>query len=175
MPNWVSNDLAIECDNAIVLMSVCVFLSEGERLIDFNKVVPCPPELNDSELHTYGGGEQKSAERDRKRKEAKDRFGFCNSVDFATEMWGTKWNACDIEHGGIQKDGDWFAIYKFKTAWCPPLPVIIRLSERFLPCKFHLYCTEECGNFDPVHYEIKGGKVVSQKTFYPSDFEQSDK
>lgn len=173
MPNYVQNDLAIEANNPIRLMAVMGKISNSreERPIDFNKVIPCPDELNDSELHCYGGGEAKAKERDEKRKLMKEKHGFCNSIDFSTEMWGTKWNALETVAGGVQREGDgWVSIYKFQTAWSPPLPVIIKLSSMYPDCKFNLYCVEECGNFDPVHYEIMNGEVAKQATFVPEDF-----
>lgn len=167
MPNYVDNDLAVEGNESMLLVFQSVARS-GLLPIDFNKAFHCPEELRDEELHTYGGDKAKAEERNRKRAEMKAKHGFCNANDFCTEVWGTKWNAMEGVFGGVQKDAGFsVAIYKFKTAWCPPLPVVIKFSKMFPTLTFHLYCVEECGNFDPIHFKVQQGKVVERENITP--------
>jgi len=161
MPNWVQNDLAVE-GNGVEVANCVLFLEAGEHSgsrLDFSQVIPLPDDLTNPELHTYGGSKEKAKERDELRAKMKQKYGFANSLDFCIENWGTKWNACDVEFGGIQHEGDQcVAIYKFKTAWSIPHNVIGKLSEKFPNLKFTIYATEECDNFDPVCIEYKNGK-----------------
>lgn len=159
------NDLAVEGNEGMLVVFQSVARS-GLLPLDFNKAIYCPEELRDAELHTYGGAN--AAERNRKREEAKAKYGFCNANDFCTEMWGTKWNAMEGKFGGIQKDAGFsVAIYKFTTAWSPPLPVIIKFSEKFPTLTFHLYCVEECGNFKPIHFKVQMGQVLEREEITP--------
>ena len=165
MPNYVYNDLAVEGNEGMLVVFQSVARS-GLLPLDFNKAIYCPEELRDEELHTYGG--QRAEERNKMRQEMKDKYGFCNANDFCTEMWGTKWNAMNGQFGGIQKDAGFsVAIYKFTTAWSPPLPVIQKFSEKFPTLTFHLYCVEECGNFQPVHFRIFMGQIVEREAVTP--------
>lgn len=55
------------------------------------------------------------------------------------DHWGTKWNSTEVE----TYDGN---IFSFLTAWCPPTPVIKRLSEIFPEIKFvHFWADEDYG------------------------------
>lgn len=165
MPNYVDNDLAVEGNEGMLEVFKSVARS-GLLPLDFNKAIYCPEELRDEELHTYGG--PRAAERNKMREAMKAKYGFCNANDFCTEMWGTKWNALETEFGGIQKDAGFsVAIYKFKTAWCPPLPVVMKFSEKFPTLVFHLYCVEECGNFEPIHYKVVCGAIVEREKITP--------
>jgi len=167
MPNYVDNDLAVEGNDG--MLTVFLAAVESKSLpFDFNKAIRCPEELKSEELHTYGGDKAKAEERNRKRQQMKDKFGFCNANDFCIENWGTKWNAMETKFGGIQKDAGFsVAIWKFKTAWAPPMPVIIKFSQMFPTLVFHLYCVEECGNFEPVHFRIQMGNVVEREKITP--------
>lgn len=51
-------------------------------------------------------------------------FGHFHSLDFARDVWGTKWNAYDqvIDLGAGE--------LSFDTAWSCPIPVLIELSKR---------------------------------------------
>lgn len=172
MPNWVQNDLAIE-GNAVEISNCVLFLESGTHSgsrLDFSQVIKIPDELLNSELHTYGGDRETAKRRNDLREKMKSKYGFYNSIDFCIENWGTKWNACDVEFGGVQPENDQcVAIYKFKTAWSIPHQVISKLSEKYPALKFTIYSTEEFDNFDPVCVEYRNG-IAKSRPFVRDEF-----
>lgn len=71
-----------------------------ETFLDFEKIIPMPPEL-------------------KKTKAPKDKP---NWYDWAVENWGTKWNSYE---GNVTEEG-----ISFTTAWSPPAPVIAALAKQ---------------------------------------------
>jgi hypothetical protein len=126
MPNWTHNTLMVTGDKAAVaayVEHVHVKDDEGnERPLDFNACAPMPedvdnwhPDQNTPLSQLFGGGW----------------YGW------AIRHWGTKWNASfnspfgalgieeanvelSVEAKGVQL-ADGVAIYKFDTAWSPPV------------------------------------------------------
>lgn len=67
------------------------------------------------------------------------KHGYAHCMRFATEKWGTKWNAYDIKEipGCIE----------FQTAWAAPHPVIEALAEMFPEEKIcHCWADEDIGS-----------------------------
>ncbi|MGN8278300.1 hypothetical protein [Pseudomonas sp. SMN5] len=83
--------------------------------------------------------------------------GYFHSLDFAREVWGTKWNAydqmIDLDAGELS----------FDTAWSCPLPVLIELSKRHPDDEITVrYADEDLGsNCGTV--KIKAGETVSSE------------
>lgn len=81
--------------------------------------------------------------------------GHFHSLDFARDVWGTKWNAynqvIDLDAGELS----------FDTAWSCPLPVLIELSKRHPDDEITVrYADEELGsNCGAVR--LKAGETVS--------------
>lgn len=57
------------------------------------------------------------------------------------ENWGTKWDVVDVE----DVSGENNLIYKFDTAWAPPLEIMQALSEKFPKVHINLHFVEEQG------------------------------
>lgn len=92
--------------------------------------------------------------------------GYLHSMDFAREVWGTKWNACEPE--ASVDDG----CASFDTAWSCPKGLIKLLSEKFPDDEIIVRFADEdigsnCGTFS-----IKGGAVV-REDIAPAWSEQS--
>lgn len=67
--------------------------------------------------------------------------GYFHSMDFAREVWGTKWNACESTFN--VSDGT----ARFSTAWSYPSPVMISISKRFPDHVIHVkYADEDLGS-----------------------------
>ncbi len=67
--------------------------------------------------------------------------GYFHTMDFARDVWGTKWNACrpkhDLEAGTAE----------FETAWSFPEPILMKLSQRFPDTPIHVqYADEDIGS-----------------------------
>lgn len=64
----------------------------------------------------------------------KDSLGY----DWCVRNWGTKWGCYDCSLAQVSGDGHEYAVYTFKCAWSPCLPVIDEASKRFPALTFHL-------------------------------------
>ncbi|RSY79346.1 hypothetical protein DAH66_17425 [Sphingomonas koreensis] len=90
-------------------------LPRTEMIFDFNGIIPMPPE-----------GERQGYER------------------WATEHWGTKWNAFDLDTQ-VSEDLIWF---QFTTAWDFPTPVFEALAAEFPALVFAGSSYEDNGAFE---------------------------
>lgn len=89
---------------------------EGPMLMDFDRIVPQPPNIKD--------------ENECQKTEANGMPAWWN---WRLGNWGTKWEAWDFSES-MDKPGV-YAIY-FITAWSCPLPIYEALAERFKDCTF---------------------------------------
>lgn len=83
--------------------------------------------------------------------------GHFHSLDFARDVWGTKWNAYDQV---IELDAGELS---FDTAWSCPIPVLTELSKLHPDDEIVVrYADEDLGsNCGTVHF--KAGEVVSSE------------
>ena len=139
MPNWTENKLQVdgtkeECEKFLAHM--------GEEM-DFEKVIPSPKDMFKG---NFGDEERKVCEEK----------GIPNWLDWQSDNWGTKWNACRTEPVQIdaypELSGKFMTLtYKFITAWDTPRPVIAKLWEQWPDLFFgggYLHeGYEGCGNF----------------------------
>lgn len=84
-------------------------------------------------------------------------YGCRSWYDFCVTYWGTKWNACDVD---ISSDEN--TIF-FNTAWSPPLPVILALSEKVpnIPIEIDFADSDDFGGF-AGKITFMNGKIVSE-------------
>jgi hypothetical protein len=144
-----------------------------EMPMDFNKIIPMPPELNitSGSLGSRGmqfvEGDNNALdglrEEDRREAEAlgvqyvenKKKHGYTTWYNWAWDNWGTKWNAYSFE----EQEGQ----MQFDTAWAHPLPVIEKLSTMFpnveIECK---YADEDLG-YNLGSYTIKNGEILEEE------------
>ena len=140
MPNWCSNNLHMEGD-----------AEEIKRFEDTHNSVP----------KTWG---------EDKPSEDKTKLDFSASVwdegnggkeysgygyDWQIKHWGTKWNACDVEH---QDDG----YYSFETAWGPPEAWVRYMSTKYSKLKFVLSYSEPGMGFMGILVVQKGIKLFDK-------------
>lgn len=172
MPNHCTNTLTFYGSDAELTAIRIALVSDAEpiRLIDFNRLIPMPPELRDVtspvQIVTEEERQQAIAKRDAMRgtpqaefyttlpitaamqADYRARYGADNWYDWATRNWGTKWNAYDVDDAWSMLPSDrgraCMAI-TFDTAWGPPDPVLRALEAKFPTVHF-------------VHeFEIEGG------------------
>ena len=97
-----------------------------EKHIDFNNVIPVPPETIYSKLFNY-------------ESDQKSQYHWYN---WQTAHWDTKWNTCDSvwSYDDENQEGE----IRFDTAWCEPTSVLEALSKMFPDITF----TNEAENED---------------------------
>jgi hypothetical protein len=136
MANFCENTLNIQGTKNDVDRVIAFVRSDTARdadgnlkVLDFNKIVPYPKRLEVLDrafaAHVQHGGSLTDAP-----PSGYDLEGY----DWCVEHWGTKWNASDAALEQMW-DGVCFI---FRTAWTPPLPVMLELARRFPSVSFSL-------------------------------------
>ena len=123
-----------------------VVLNEKDE-VDFNLLIPRPAILTntvsgghkfDGVIHKSWYGEPNESTWGTKNERPftpeeeveLDKIGYRNSIDWAYDKWGTKWNAYDQE-GGMNDIDEYSVRLSFATAWGPPTAWIKALREKF--------------------------------------------
>ena len=89
-------------------------------------LIPCPEELCNDELTTWGHGEEEQ-KREALRKEMIEKYGFKSWYDWNIANWGTKWDLCDAD---VQRTDDNTIVINCQTAWSPPDTAFETLHEQ---------------------------------------------
>lgn len=146
MPNWCTNNLEMQGTKKDIT-AVKKFVEGKDTLLDFEKIAPMPKAkaLLNISVPQHSEREKKIAKQNKKK------YGFTDWHEFSVNMWGTKWNAYDVE-------GDTNNFY-FLTACSPPLQVVVTLSEKFPKVNFIIAYAEEGMQF-VGSVEVKNGKVI---------------
>lgn len=150
MPNHVTTELVMSPLIAFAFTEE----RDGERVVDFNTVIPCPPD--DDPMFTaartdYGNG----------------MVGYSvdgySPMDWNRNHWGTKWNAYESSVEALPGD---LCRVRFETAWAHPFPVIEKLSLLVAPTDLICvrYADEDLGH-NLGEYSIQNGRIVSQTEF----------
>jgi hypothetical protein len=154
---------------------------DGIMPFDFEAIIPTPPELYQAEKAYHADPD---AQAKQKADDAANiaRHGYASWYDFHCDKWGTKWNACDCSI-----DEDWktkktihvtktehSVLYRFNTAWAPPLEVILAASQQWPKLKLSIDCEEEATMFNPFEAIFKGGRQVRLTEREPDNEEDGD-
>jgi hypothetical protein len=86
----------------------------------------------------------------------KQKFGHMTWRDWCYANWGTKWNAYSVDEPELLSDR---AIARFDTAWCPAIPVTVKLSELFPSVALTLRYFDEGWSFAGEAYFWAGQHV----------------
>ena len=181
MPNYVKNILSFDGDPDQVSRLFSAIKGEN-GLMDFNKLIPMPPELEiesgsrtDAGFKEYMGfvadtGFRTELEQpylaahpeiDREEwdlgKQAFHNireFGCPTWYEWRVQNWGTKWNAssAEIAEGRMS----------FLTAWNAPEPVIEKLSEMFPTVSIHYVWADEDIGYNCGKRTYQGGVVTQE-------------
>ena len=175
MPHWCENYLRVTGEKE-ELQKFKEFAVEKEEVLSANKFIPYPEEFNvlDKKIILQGEKRNKLIE-DLKKKgtpEAKAREesyakypsikdGYnSGGYDWCIKNWGTKWGFCRSE---LVKEYEDELLYRFETAWSPPLPLIKAMGEMFTELEFDLRYFE-CGMGFNGMYTVKNGEVLFDKS-----------
>ena len=114
MPNWTTNKITLKHeDKSQIDLIANINLNETGVL---QTLIPCPEELNNPELTTWGHGEEE-AQREVLRQEMVKKYGYKSWYDWNIAHWGTKWDLCDTT---ITRVNDNTVEIHCQTAWSPP-------------------------------------------------------
>jgi hypothetical protein len=156
MPNWTTNIIKLTgSEKDITDIQKLIFsVEDGEISFDFNKVIPMPIELENTQCpeiivtqEEYDSWEPKN-EYDHRgiTQEMSDslieKYGFNNWYYWRTENWGTKWNS---EGTQIINSTSSNLEFSFQTAWSHPEVVISKLNDMFPQVKFYHEAQHEGG------------------------------
>ena len=131
MPNWCTNYVDIKTDDPALFQAMLKRIETAKDATDhhqgfFQGFIPCPDELLDDDLTTWGHGDEQIA-RDAKKAAMVEKYGYPSWYDWRIEKWGTKWDVRDIE-GDSVADGSLIQI-QFDTAWSPPLEIFEEMKR----------------------------------------------
>ena len=136
MPNWVHNTLTVTKGDPKTLFE---FLRSQESIFDFNKVIPMPARIQNSDEEVEWEG-----------------YTTPEWYAWACDNWGTKWNACDARYSTEDPEHE----IRFETAWSPPEPVFEALAQRFHDHEIIIRSFEDMNHW---HYTfvLKNGEMES--------------
>lgn len=150
MPNWCKNNLKIY-SNGEKTLELLELLKNEKGEMTFNKFLPMPKELNDTEKQ-YG-----TEMTDEKSKELRDKYGADNWYDWRCENWGCKWDASE---SAFYKNGDYWMV-SFQTPWGPPIEFVQALSKKFNTMEFVMqYADENIGGSPLGEATFTNGEVM---------------
>ena len=181
MPNHVVTHLYIEGTPEQV-EQVKAFVrcdTDKDRLMDFNKIVPCPETFLKYDTTNHPDGkwlnigypaepfdedspivtEELIEEYKKATREQMELYGVVGWYDWNRKNWGTKWNAYDSEDLG---NG-----IKFETAWSFPEPAMIALSKHFPDIDFHFVYADEDASYNTGEGYLRNGEFTQQ--YYPDN------
>jgi hypothetical protein len=176
MPNWTTNVLSVTGHKSTIRKFMAAVKSK-ERSFDFDRVLPIPKVLKNI---STGGRTIEGVQCDAwyemgedgapvaitgalKAKIKAKANGFHSWYEWCCAMWGTKWNARHPEKPELQKHVNGrthTAVYRFDTAWCPPIPVLMAASKKFPGLHLSLYEESE-GSDQWNEYSLKAGLIGS--------------
>jgi hypothetical protein len=139
IPNWCAN-----------LLEVAGSIEDKKRLLDF--VAPKPNSKVDGDLSLNSIIPTPNNEWD---------------YDWCSENWGTKW---DVE-ATLALYTDWEQdnanlVFKFDSAWAPPVPVIKKLAEIFPELEFsYLFAEPGMGFSGTEHFNVG---AAGESTWFPA-------
>jgi len=167
MPNWCNQVLTVQGDHAELNRfdkETEKVDDKGEKFISFNDLIPCPQELTDTTEGSYGD-ELKQLELEEQQKKNLLRYGFKTWYDWACEVWGTKWGACDVHKFNKESIPDKSRIdYSFQSAWSPADGLLRGMSMLFPTLAFGVWFTEESNAF-AGWIIFKNGETVAEEEY----------
>lgn len=169
MPNWVYNTLSIEgspeliqkvktqlnqpyeFQNTDFITNEVKTTTYSNPVIAFWNIVQPPKEKHDLYHASANGSEDKT----------------WNWYSWNVSNWGTKWdigvhNDEKYSDTGIEEETDKTVVYKFNTAWSPPLPVIEELSTQYPELEITLEYEEEQGWGGEIFWDSTGSSIVKE-------------
>lgn len=172
MPNWCEGDLTIwgSCKR---LFEFKKFADDNGKVLTMEKFIPYPESFKvkdrQAEIFNKETEQMRLAGEDVSNRDyQKDGFNS-GGYEWCISNRGTKWDFVnpwyDEDHSEIVEnlEQDGTIVYHFDTAWSPPLPVILKMSEMFQGLEFELRYFEAGMSFNGL-YRCKDGQVLYDET-----------
>jgi hypothetical protein len=148
MPNWVYNTLSIEANKETIvkiknqLNASFTIMIDNSMTTYNNPVIALWNMVKPTDLEAYG--KQPDFTNKDELFIGKDWYSWNNA------NWGTKWDiACPDGESDTETqlvtDEETLLVYKFNTAWSPPMPAIEQLSLQYPEAVFNVEYEEEEG------------------------------
>jgi len=190
MPNHVANKLILVGTNDEIVEVLKKIRGEGkDNYVEFNNIIPMPPELHEVSSPVKIVTEAQMAEEIAKAEEMKKnnpqmydligrqhgitkkmqkeylkKYGADNWYDFACNNWGTKWGAYSQEAPvwGKEPDGRDNVTLYFETAWSTPLPIVEALSKMFPNIIMRIRWADEDVSYNIGVIKFLDGKILEE-------------
>jgi hypothetical protein len=153
MPNWCTNVVNISGTEE----KVKEFVDFVGQDFDFDKFVPCPPELLTVSSPVHLVSEEDFQKQEEKIKAGEnpfrrnitrriqleyiEKYGFDNWYDWCHYNWGVKWSPSDVNFNQFALNQ---AGWNFQTPWGPPTAIFRLLREKFPDVEIEWCWQEEC-------------------------------
>jgi len=126
-----------------------------DDVIDFNNILPCPPEIRIVEDITIykNGNPCKTIE----QIECKEKYGCYNCRDWAYKNWGTAGSGYNTS---IIIGFNYASIY-FETSWTSPQALMMFLSKKYPDVYFIIYNHDEVF-YGCNYYVLYNGKCIKR-------------
>jgi len=155
MPNHVDQDLWVTGPTE-ALKEFLEFAKEGEAILSANKFIPYPEKymVMDKEAEV-------SRKKDPPDYSVKDGFNS-GGYEWCVQNWGTKWGIYDAAMIGSKLEGKTGHLkFRFNSAWSPPTPVILAMSEKFHSLHFKLKYYESGMQYQGI-YIAQANQVLEE-------------
>jgi hypothetical protein len=116
--------------------------------------------------HLRETGQEEVAAEAKRLRSLRERYGVTWWYEWRIQNWGTKW---DCYGGSVSEPLAGKLEANFNTAWSPPTPAILRLSEMYPDVEMTLHSLDEGGGF-ALTQEFLGGQVVGTEEHEWSSF-----
>lgn len=164
MPNYCEHDMVVmakdgseECD---ALERFVAQAQDGENVLSASKFIPYPERFAqlDAEAREYEKAHPNGSWADRPT----DGFNS-GGYQWCCKHWGTKWGFGEAEIK--EHDTGYIAVYSFKSAWAPPIPVFVEMARQYPELKFAIYYYERGMQFQGS-WEAWDGHRQREARFY---------
>ena len=147
----------------------------GQEDFSMDNLLPCPKELMNENLGSYGGLDAK--EKDKLRAEMEKKYGYKFCTDWRIANWGCKWGVSEVEIDSdrtSENDSFNYVYYRFDTALSPPKEFLINICEKYPLLNFRLHYAEGGCDFEG-DLEIEAGEVITDECgAYQGDGDEVD-
>ena len=143
MPNWCENRLTVEGAKKVVQQFKQLAKPKGDKAdsdLSLASLYPIPEGVYQGDLGT----------------EESQRYGKNNWREWGITHWGTKWDA----DATIERDLPDFLVYRFESAWSPPVAWLKKVARDFPRLRFTLIYDEPGMGFAGTAIADQGKLIV---------------